>query len=36
MEWIGAMGFIFGLVAFSRVAKLEKRLNEAGVFKAQE
>ena len=28
---LGAMGFIFGISAFTRLAKLEKRLKDTGV-----
>ena len=28
---LGAMGFIFGMSAFARLGKLEKRLKETGV-----
>ena len=31
MEGLAVMGFIFGLVAFLRVEKLTKTLNEKGI-----
>lgn len=32
----GTLGFIFGLVAFSKVVALEKQLNESGLLKNQD